>query len=184
MQKDLKVNENQTQRRLELKNHISLIQPNTTIQTNLNIDFNYISSQHNTPHKSLSPHSQQHSPPHTLEETLAILRTISPRDPQGCKEKEPERKRPKQQQCARLKNVVERFHDITQTIIEGEKEIPKVMLPGQYKEHPNKDGPAFFYPPKSNLSTPILRHQDLNLQEEQMSQFDEIVCEGVVPCCL
>ncbi|KAA6374005.1 MAG: hypothetical protein EZS28_030468 [Streblomastix strix] len=43
-------------------------------------DYNYISLQHNTPLKSTSRHPQQHSPSHKLEETLAVLRAISPGD--------------------------------------------------------------------------------------------------------
>ncbi|KAA6374181.1 MAG: hypothetical protein EZS28_030292 [Streblomastix strix] len=46
-------------------------------------------------------------------------------------------------------DVVERLHEIMKPIIEEEKKKPKVMLPGQYKEYPNKDGPLFFYPPKN-----------------------------------
>ncbi|KAA6365647.1 MAG: hypothetical protein EZS28_038827 [Streblomastix strix] len=179
-----KINENQTQRRSELKNPISLYHPDPNTQTILNIYFSYISTQHNTPHKSLSLHPQQHSPSHTLEVTQAILRTISPGDPRRYKEKEPERKQPKLQQYAGLMDVVERFHEIMKPIIEEEKKKPKVILPGQYKEYPNKDGPAFFYPLKNYRSTPILRLKDLNLSEEQWKQFDEDVLQGVVPFCL
>ncbi|KAA6363436.1 MAG: hypothetical protein EZS28_041038 [Streblomastix strix] len=78
MEKDPEVNENETQRRSELKNLISLTQQD---QDNQNIDLNYISPQHNTSHKLSSPHPQQHSASPSLEETLAILRTISPGNP-------------------------------------------------------------------------------------------------------
>ncbi|KAA6378184.1 MAG: hypothetical protein EZS28_026291, partial [Streblomastix strix] len=77
--------------------------------------------------------------------------------------------------------VVERFHQIMKPIIEEEKNKPKVMLPGQHKHYPNKDGPAFFYPPKNYRPTPIPRTKDLNLSEEQWEQFDGDVREGVVP---
>ncbi|KAA6363504.1 MAG: hypothetical protein EZS28_040970 [Streblomastix strix] len=107
MEKDPEVNENQIKRRSELKNTISLIQSNSNIQTNSNVDLNYISPQHNTPHKSLSPYPQQHSPSPSLTETLAIIRTISPGDPRRYKQREPERKEPKVQQYAGLNDVVE-----------------------------------------------------------------------------
>ncbi|KAA6365051.1 MAG: hypothetical protein EZS28_039423 [Streblomastix strix] len=81
MEKDPEVNENQTQRRSELRNPISLTQYDQNNQTNPNIDLNHISLQHNTSHKLSSPHPQQHSASPSLEETLAILRTISPGDP-------------------------------------------------------------------------------------------------------
>ncbi|KAA6363744.1 MAG: hypothetical protein EZS28_040728, partial [Streblomastix strix] len=55
------------------------------------------------------------------------------------------------------------------------------MLPGQHKHYPNKDGPAFFYPPKNYRPTPITRPKDLNLSEEQWKKFDEDVRQGVVP---
>ncbi|KAA6392307.1 MAG: hypothetical protein EZS28_012167 [Streblomastix strix] len=138
----------------------------------------------NTPHKSLSPHLQQYSPSPSLEETLAIIRTIFPVDPRRYKEREPERKQPNLQQFAGLMEVIERFHEIMKPIIEEEKKKPKVTLPGLYKEYPNKDGPAFFYPPKNYRPTPIPRHKDLNLSEEQWKQFDGDVREGVVPYCL
>ncbi|KAA6341815.1 MAG: hypothetical protein EZS28_052430, partial [Streblomastix strix] len=73
--KDPEVNENQRQQRSELKNLISFIQYDSNTQTNLNLDFNDIRSQCNTPHKSLSPHPQQHLTSPTQEESLAILRT-------------------------------------------------------------------------------------------------------------
>ncbi|KAA6362566.1 MAG: hypothetical protein EZS28_041906 [Streblomastix strix] len=73
MEKDPEVNENQIERRSELKNTISLIQSDLNTQANPNIDLNYINPQHNTPHKPSSPHPQQHSPSPPLEETLAIL---------------------------------------------------------------------------------------------------------------
>ncbi|KAA6353019.1 MAG: hypothetical protein EZS28_051454, partial [Streblomastix strix] len=41
------------------------------------------------------------------ERNIAILRPISPEDPRGRKEKEPERQQPKPQQYARLMDVVE-----------------------------------------------------------------------------
>ncbi|KAA6364415.1 MAG: hypothetical protein EZS28_040057 [Streblomastix strix] len=144
------------------------------------MDFNYISPQLNTPHKSLSPHLQQHSPSSSFEEILAILRTISSGHPRGYKEKLTERKQQKLQQYAGLMDVVERFHEIMKPIIEEEKKKLKIMLPGQYKEYPNKDGPAFFYSPKNYRLTPISRPKDLNLQEEQWNQFDGDVREGVV----
>ncbi|KAA6359668.1 MAG: hypothetical protein EZS28_044806 [Streblomastix strix] len=181
MQKDPEVNENQTQRRTDLKNPISLIHPDLNTQTNLNTYLNNVSPQHNTPYKSLSPHSQQHSPSPSLEETLAILRTISPGDPRGYKEREPEPKQPKLQQYAGLMDVVERFHEIMKPIIEEEKKKSKVMLPGKYKHYPNNDGPLFFYPPMNYRPTQIPRPKDLNLSEEQWKQFEGDVREGVVP---
>ncbi|KAA6377327.1 MAG: hypothetical protein EZS28_027148 [Streblomastix strix] len=122
--------------------------------------------------KHSSPHTQQHSPSPSLEETLAILRTISPGDPRGYKERELERKQPKLHQHAGLMYVVERFHEIMKPIIEEEKKKPKVMLLGQYKEYPNKDGPAFFYPPKNYRPALIPRPKDRNLSEKQWKQFD------------
>ncbi|KAA6371663.1 MAG: hypothetical protein EZS28_032808 [Streblomastix strix] len=76
---------------------------------------------------------------------------------------------------------VERYHKIMKPIIEEEKKKPKIMLLGQYKEYPNKDGPALFYPPKNYRPTPISRPKDLNFLEEQRKQFDGDVREGVVP---
>ncbi|KAA6371467.1 MAG: hypothetical protein EZS28_033007 [Streblomastix strix] len=181
MEKDPEVNENQTQRRSELKNPISLTHHNYDNQTNPNIDLNYISPQHNTSHKLSQPHPQQHSAQPSLEETLAILRTISPGDPRGYKEKEPELKQPKLQQYAGQMGIIERFHEIMKPIIEEEKKNPQIMLPGQYKHYPNKDGPLFFYPPKNYRPTPIPRPKDLNLSEEQWEQFDGDVRQGVVP---
>ncbi|KAA6366943.1 MAG: hypothetical protein EZS28_037530 [Streblomastix strix] len=151
---------------------------------NPNIDLNYTSPQHNTSHKLSSPHPQQHSPSPPLEETLIILRTISTRDVRGYKEKESEPKQPKLQQYAGLMDLIERFHEILKQIVEEEKKKPKAMLPGQYKLYPNKDGPMFFYPPKNYRPTPIPRLKDLNLSEEQWTQFDGDVREGVVPYCL
>ncbi|KAA6360211.1 MAG: hypothetical protein EZS28_044261 [Streblomastix strix] len=180
MGKDPEVNGNQIERHSELKKPISLIQPDQNTQANSNIDLNYISPQHNTPCKPSSTHPQQHLPSSSFKETLAILRTLSPGDPQGYKEREPEPKQPKLQQYAGLMGVIERFHEIMKPIIEEEKKKPQVMLPGQYKEHPNKDGPAFFYPPKNYRPTPIPRPKDLNLSQEQLMQFDVDVREGVV----
>ncbi|KAA6376444.1 MAG: hypothetical protein EZS28_028025 [Streblomastix strix] len=81
-------------------------------------------------------------------------------------------------------DVVVRFHEIMKSIIEEEKKKLKVMLPGQYKKYLNKDGSAFFYPPKNYRPTPILRLKDLTLSEEQWNQFDGDVREGVAPFCL
>ncbi|KAA6384551.1 MAG: hypothetical protein EZS28_019922 [Streblomastix strix] len=81
MEKDPEVTENQTQRRSELKNPISLAQYDQDNQTNPNIDLNHINPLHYTSHKLSSPHPQQHSASPSLEETLAILRTISPGNP-------------------------------------------------------------------------------------------------------
>ncbi|KAA6363523.1 MAG: hypothetical protein EZS28_040949, partial [Streblomastix strix] len=128
--------------------------------------------QHNISHKLSTPHQQQHSASPSLEETLAILRAISPGDPQGYKERESEPKQLKLQQYAGLVGVIERFHEIMKPIIEEEKKKPQVMLPGQYKHYPNKDGPLFFYPPKNYRPTLIPRHKVLNLSEEQWEQFD------------
>ncbi|KAA6384552.1 MAG: hypothetical protein EZS28_019923 [Streblomastix strix] len=77
--------------------------------------------------------------------------------------------------------VIERFHEIMKPIIEEEKKKPQVMLPGQYKHYPIKDGPLFFYPPKNYRPTPIPRPKVLNLSEEQWEQFDGDVRQGVVP---
>ncbi|KAA6383124.1 MAG: hypothetical protein EZS28_021351 [Streblomastix strix] len=184
MEKDPKVNENQTQRRSELKNTISLTQYDQDNQANQNIDLNHISPQHNTSHKPSSPHPQQHSQSPSLEEALQILRTISPGDPRGYKEKEPDPKYPKFKQYAGLMGVIGRFHEIMKPIIEEEKKKSQVMLPGQYKHYPNKDGPLFFYPPKNYRPTPIPRPNDLNFSEEQWEQFDGDLRQGVVHYCL
>ncbi|KAA6394351.1 MAG: hypothetical protein EZS28_010123 [Streblomastix strix] len=172
MQKDPDANENQTQRRSEMKTPIQLIQSESNTQKNHSKDINFISPQHNTPHKSLYPHAQQHSSSLTMKETLAILGTISPGDPRGHKEKEPEQKQPKLQQHAGQMNVVERYHEIMKQIIEEEKKKPKIMFPGLYKEYPNKDGPSFFHPPQNYRPTPIPRPKDLDLSEEQWNKFD------------
>ncbi|KAA6379917.1 MAG: putative reverse transcriptase, partial [Streblomastix strix] len=181
MEKDSEVNENQTQRRSELKNPISLTQQDQDNQTNPNTDLIHISPQHNISHKLSTPHPQQHSASPSLEETLAILRTISPGDPQGYKERESEPKQLKLQQYAGLMGVIERFHEIMKPIIEEEKKKPQVMLPGQNKHYPNKDGPLFFYPPKNYRPTLIPRPKVRNLSEEQWEQFDGDVRQGVVP---
>ncbi|KAA6364683.1 MAG: hypothetical protein EZS28_039789 [Streblomastix strix] len=81
-------------------------------------------------------------------------------------------------------DVVERFHEIMKPIIEEEKKKPKIILPGQYKHSPNKDGPLFFYPPKNYRLTPIPRPKVLNLSEEQWKQFDGDIRQGVVPFSL
>ncbi|KAA6359257.1 MAG: hypothetical protein EZS28_045216, partial [Streblomastix strix] len=135
-------------------------------QANANIDLNYISPQHNTPHKPSSPHPRQYSSSPSIEETLVILRTISPGDPRGYKEREPEPKQQKLQQYTGLMEVIERFHEIMKPIIEEAKKKPETMLPGQYKHYPNKDGPLFFYQPKNYHPTPIPRPKDVNLIEE------------------
>ncbi|KAA6361699.1 MAG: hypothetical protein EZS28_042772, partial [Streblomastix strix] len=149
MEKYPEVNENQTERRSKLKNPISLAQYDQDTLANTNIDLNYISPQHNTLHKLSSPHLQQYSPSPPLEETLAIFRTISPGDPREYKEREPEPKQPKLQQCAGLIDVIEKFHEIMKLIIEEEKKKPKIILSVQCKEYPSKDGPASIYPPKN-----------------------------------
>ncbi|KAA6362384.1 MAG: hypothetical protein EZS28_042089, partial [Streblomastix strix] len=143
MEKDSEVNENQIERRSERGNTTSLIQPGQNTQVNPNIDLNYISSYHNTPHEP-SQHSQQHSPSPSLEETLALLDAVPMGDPRGYKVKEPEPEKPKLQQYAGLMEVIGRFHEIMKPIIEEEKKKPDTMLPGQYKHYPNKDGPMFF----------------------------------------
>ncbi|KAA6382724.1 MAG: hypothetical protein EZS28_021749 [Streblomastix strix] len=153
--KDPEVKENQRQNRLELKIPISFLQYDSNTQTNINLDFNYISPQHNRPHKSLSLYSQQHSPSITLEEQLAVLRNISLRDSQEHKEKEPDQKEPSLQQYAGLMDVVERLHEIMELQVENEKKKSKIMLPGYCTKYPNKDYPAFFYPPKNYRLTPI-----------------------------
>ncbi|KAA6326723.1 MAG: hypothetical protein EZS28_053912, partial [Streblomastix strix] len=73
------------------------------------------------------------------------------------------------------------FHEIMKPIIEEEKKKHKVILAGQYKEYPNKDGPAFLYPPENYRITLIPRPKDLNLSEEQWNQFDGDIREGVIP---
>ncbi|KAA6384683.1 MAG: hypothetical protein EZS28_019789 [Streblomastix strix] len=84
-----------------------------------------------------------------------------------------------------LMDVVERFYIIMKPIIEEKKKkIPKVMLPGQYKHYPNKDGPVFFYPPKNYRPTPISRPKDLILSGDQWNSIDWDVREGVVLFCL
>ncbi|KAA6373210.1 MAG: hypothetical protein EZS28_031261, partial [Streblomastix strix] len=172
MEKDPEVNENQIERRSERENTTSLIQSDQNTQANPNIDLNYISPQHNTPHKPSSPHSQQHSPSPSLEETLTLLKAVPLGDPRGYKEREPEPEKPKLQQYAGLMEVIERFHEIMKPIIEEEKKKPDTMLPGQHKHYLNKDGPMFFYPPKNYHSTSILRPKDLDLPDEQWNQFD------------
>ncbi|KAA6370597.1 MAG: hypothetical protein EZS28_033876 [Streblomastix strix] len=181
MEKDPEVNENQIEWRSERKNTIQLIQSDQNTQANPNIDLNNISPYHNTPYKPSSPHPQQHSASPSLEETLALLRTISPGDPRGDKVREPEPKDPKLHQYAGLMDVIERFHEIMKPIIEEEKKKPKIILPGQYKHYPNKDGPLFFNPPKNYRPIQIRRPKDLDLSEEQWEQFDGDVREGVVP---
>ncbi|KAA6386640.1 MAG: hypothetical protein EZS28_017833 [Streblomastix strix] len=184
MKKDPEINENQIERRSEVRNTISLIQSDQDSQANPNIDLKYISSLHSTPHKPSSPHPQQHSTSPSLEETLTLLRAVSPGDPKGYKVKEPEPKEQKLQQYAGLMEVIERLHEIMKPIIEEEKKKPDTMLPGQYKHYPNKDGPMFFHPPKNYHPTPIPRPKDLGLPEEQWEQFDGDVRQGVVPYCL
>ncbi|KAA6360682.1 MAG: hypothetical protein EZS28_043790, partial [Streblomastix strix] len=122
MEKDPEVNVNQTQRRSELKNSISLTQYD---QENQNIDLNHISPQHNTYHKLSSPHQQQHSASPSLEDTLAILNSIPPGNPREYKEREPEPKQPKLQQYAGLMEVIGKFHEIMKPIIEEEKKKRK-----------------------------------------------------------
>ncbi|KAA6340051.1 MAG: hypothetical protein EZS28_052563 [Streblomastix strix] len=147
MQKDRKVNENQTQGRSEQKNLISLIHHDSNTWINLNIDYN-----HKSPQQSTSLHFQQLSQQPTLDETLAILRTISSGDPRGYKEKELEQKQPKHQQYVGLMDVVEKSHEIMKSITEEEKKKPKVILPGQSKTQgeyafayvPFKQIPLFF----------------------------------------
>ncbi|KAA6385758.1 MAG: hypothetical protein EZS28_018711 [Streblomastix strix] len=141
------------------------------------------SLQHNTPHLFIQPRPQQHSPSPTLGETLTILIIISPGDPRGNKEKELDRKQQKLQQQPALMDIVEKFHEIMKPIVEKEKK-PKIMLPGQYKEYPNKDGLAFFYPPQNYRPTQVPGPKYLNLSEEQWNQFDGDLCEGVPPFCL
>ncbi|KAA6355685.1 MAG: hypothetical protein EZS28_048788 [Streblomastix strix] len=184
MEKDPEVNENQIERRSELRNIISLIQSDQNTQTNPNIDLNYISPLYNTSHKPSSPHPQQHSASPSLEETLALLRAVSPGDPRGYKVREPEPNEQKLQQYAGLMEVIERFHEIMKPIIEEEKKKPDTILPGQYNHYPNKDGPMFFYPPKNYHPTPIPSPKDLGLSEKQWEQFDGDVREGVVSYCL
>ncbi|KAA6362535.1 MAG: hypothetical protein EZS28_041938 [Streblomastix strix] len=81
-------------------------------------------------------------------------------------------------------DVVKSFHEIMKPIIEEKKKKPKIMLPGQSKEYPNRDGPAFFHPSKNYLPTLIPRPKDLNLSKEQQNQFDGNIREGVVTFCL
>ncbi|KAA6374774.1 MAG: hypothetical protein EZS28_029696 [Streblomastix strix] len=135
----------------------------------------------NTPHKPSSPHLQQHSPSPSLEETLAILRTIYPGVPRVYKERNPEPKEPKLQQYAGLMDVTDKFHEIIKPIVEEERKKLKAMLPVQNKHFPNKDDHFFFFPPKNYRLTPIPRPKDLNLSEEQWEQFDGDVRQGVVP---
>ncbi|KAA6365688.1 MAG: hypothetical protein EZS28_038786, partial [Streblomastix strix] len=173
MEKDIEVNENQIERRSELRNTISLIQSDQNTQANPNIDLNYISPVHNTPHKPSSPHPQQHQTSPSLEETLALLRAVSPGDPRGYKERETEAKQQKLQQYAGIMEVIEKFHEIMKPIIEEEKKKPDTMLLGQCKHYPNKDGPMFFYPSKNYHPTPIPRPKDLDLSEEQTDDLEK-----------
>ncbi|KAA6397258.1 MAG: hypothetical protein EZS28_007212 [Streblomastix strix] len=103
------------------KNPISLTRPDQNTQATPILGLNCISPSHNTPHKFSPPHPQQHSPSPPLEETLAILRTISPGDLRGYKEMEFEPKQQKLQQYAGLMDVIEKFHEIMKLIIEKEK---------------------------------------------------------------
>ncbi|KAA6362619.1 MAG: hypothetical protein EZS28_041854 [Streblomastix strix] len=105
-------------------------------------------------------------------------------EPIGYKEKESERKQPKLQQKAGLMDLIERFNEIMKPIIEEQKKKLKIIIPRQYKEHPNNDGPDFFYPPKNYHLTSIPRPKDLNFSEKLWNQFDGDVREGVVPFCL
>ncbi|KAA6377017.1 MAG: hypothetical protein EZS28_027459, partial [Streblomastix strix] len=100
IEKDPEINENQIERRSELKKPISLIQSDLNTQANQNINSNYICPLHNSPYKSFSPHPQQYSPEPPLEETIAILRTISSGDPRGHNERESKPKQQKLQQYA------------------------------------------------------------------------------------
>ncbi|KAA6369415.1 MAG: hypothetical protein EZS28_035059 [Streblomastix strix] len=106
------------------------LEPMEMKTANPNIDLNYKSPQHNTPNKPSSTYPQQYSSIPPQKETLAILKTISPRDPRGYKERELESKQLKLQQYAGLMDVIERFHEIMKPIIEEEKKKPKTMLPG------------------------------------------------------
>ncbi|KAA6361679.1 MAG: hypothetical protein EZS28_042794 [Streblomastix strix] len=162
----------QSREPMEMKTAWRMMNATDKWRTNPNVDLNYINPQHNTLHKSLSPHPQQYSPSPSLEETLSKLRSISPEDPRGYKEKEQEPRKPKLQQYTGLMDVVGRFYEIVKPIIEEEKKKPKAMLPGKYKHYPNKDGPLFFYPPKNYRPTPISRPKDLILTEEKWKQFD------------
>ncbi|KAA6380687.1 MAG: hypothetical protein EZS28_023788 [Streblomastix strix] len=174
MEKDPEVNENQIERpklHKPIAQHTSqtfFTTPTTTLSITLI-------------RRDTSPHPQQHSASPSLEETLAILRAVSPGDPRNYKVREPEPKEQKLQQYAGLMEVIERFHEIMKSIIEEEKKKPETMLPGQSKHYPNKDGPHFFYPPKNYRPIPIPRPKDLDLSEEQWEQFDGDVREGVVP---
>ncbi|KAA6355389.1 MAG: hypothetical protein EZS28_049084, partial [Streblomastix strix] len=167
MEKDPEVNENKIERCSKPKNPISLIQSEQNTKANPNTNLNYISPQHNTPHKPSSPHSQQYLPSPSLEETITILRAISPGDPRGYHKKEQKSKQPKLQHYAGLMDVIEMFHKIMKPIIEEEKKKSQAMLLVQYKYYPNNDDPAFFYPPKNYRSTPIPRPKDLNFSEQQ-----------------
>ncbi|KAA6388425.1 MAG: hypothetical protein EZS28_016048 [Streblomastix strix] len=113
------------------------------------------------------------------KEILQPHELMDTRDPRGHEEKESERKLPKQQQYSRLMDVVEKFHEIMKPIIEEEKKKPKIMLPRQYYEYPNKDGPVFFYPLKTYRPTPNSRPKDLNRSEEKWKQFDGDIREDL-----
>ncbi|KAA6377352.1 MAG: hypothetical protein EZS28_027117, partial [Streblomastix strix] len=154
------------------------------LKPNQNIDNNYISPQQNILNIDNSPHPQQHSSQPLLQETLAILRTISPGDPRGYKEREPETKKQKLQQYKGLMEVIESFHDTMKLKIEEEKLNLKVDQPGKTRDFPNKDGPVFFYRLKNYRSTPIPRNMDLILPEDQWEQFDGDMREGVNHFCL
>ncbi|KAA6398751.1 MAG: hypothetical protein EZS28_005724 [Streblomastix strix] len=181
---NLEVNENQTQRRSELKNLISPIQSDSSTQTNLNIDYNCISPQHNIPHIFNSSPLQQHVPSPTLDETLDILRTISIGDLRRHKEKEHEWKLSKLQQYAGLMDVVERIHEIMKHIIEEKKKKKRqVTLAGQIERYAKQNDPSFFSI-KELSPIPTARRKDLDLSEEQWNQFDMDTREGVVPYCI
>ncbi|KAA6399695.1 MAG: hypothetical protein EZS28_004782 [Streblomastix strix] len=161
MEKDPEVNENQIERRSELKNIISLKRSVQNTQANPNIDLNIITF-------TIA----------FIGRNTSYIKSNFTRRSTRIQGKGTELKQPKFQPYAGQKDVIERFHEIMKLIIEQEKMKPKAMQPGQYKHYPNKDGPFFFYPPKNYRPTPIPRPKDLDLSEEQWKQFDGDVREG------
>ncbi|KAA6389535.1 MAG: hypothetical protein EZS28_014937 [Streblomastix strix] len=125
-----------------------LIRSISPVQINSNIDNNCISPQLPATHKGTSPLHQsltrkyQKKQNSYLEQShLEILKVI--------KTREPENKRTKIQKYAGIIEVTDKFHNLMEPTIQQEKIRPKVLLPGQYIEYPNKDGQLFFYPFKT-----------------------------------
>ncbi|KAA6316205.1 MAG: hypothetical protein EZS28_055294, partial [Streblomastix strix] len=123
-------------------------------QDNQNIDLNYISPQRNTSHKLSSPHPQQHSVSPSLEETLAILRTIPPGNPREYKERESEPKQPKLQQYAGLKGVIERFHEIMTNVSTQSITLAMLTITNNVNNKPGEIGSPHTTHPEQEIRNP------------------------------